>query len=353
MQIDLEGLTVERVVVHHIFKRDPERRAAPPGLGSSLITLPPDAVDSFQRRITEALGHRSHGQEMNIADSSAGTFFQRSAFALNASEQDFISHSQDMARKLASVQESKDLAASKLIIVSGRAGRASMPYFAIIKAELQDGFASTTDNAINHIRDLFLTPSQRLYKIGFIHNIVAAPPAGGLYDARNYVAFLFDHLLTMNETRNAAHYFYAEFLGMEILESDKKRTQEFFELTRTFINSAEIPQENKVELLEALRTELRNNRATLRTEDFANDHLDENVRRSYLSFMASKEFQANAFTKDTEYIHSRLRKRQKMSFHGGVEITAPPDKLHQFVKIESSHAERTVVVIHAAIASQE
>ena len=354
MPIDLEGLTVEKVIVHHVFKRDSERRAVQPRMGSSLVLLPQDAIDAFQRRITEALGHRSHGVEMFIAESSSGSIFQKCAGALNTSAEDFILRSQEMARKLTSVQESKDLPASKLIVVSGRAGRSAMPYIAVIKAELQDGFSATSEDVISHIRDLFLTPSQRLYKIGFIHNRVSAPPdADGLYDARNFQAFLFDHLLTINETRSAAHYFYAEFMGMENLASDKKRTREFFEHTKIFINSAEITQDRKIELLEALRAELRSNRATLRTEDFASDHLEENIRRSYVSFMASKDFPANAFTKDTEYIKSRLRKRQKMTFQKGVEVSAPSDKLHELVSIQSADAEKTIIMIHSAIESQE
>lgn len=102
MPIDLEGLTVEKVIMHHIFKRDSERRAVAPRMGTSLIRLPQDAVDAFQRRITEALGHRSHGVEMLVAESSTGSIFQKCAGALNASGEDFVVRSQEMARKLAS-----------------------------------------------------------------------------------------------------------------------------------------------------------------------------------------------------------------------------------------------------------
>ncbi len=353
MAIDLQGLTVERIIVHHVFKRDENRQPVAPRYGTALVQLPVDALYAFQVRITEALGHRSHGLGMSIANDSQGSFFQQAASAMRSRDDDFIATTGALALELARIQSNKDLSASKLIFIAGRAGASSWPYLAVIKAELQDGFAESNEG-FEYLRDLFLTPSQRLYKVGFLHNVVTNPPAGsGMFDPTDYETFLFDHLLTMNETRNAAHYFYSTFLGMEILTSDKRLTQEFFENSRDFINTLQADQEQKVSLFEALRTELRSNRATLQTEQFADSYLDENVRGEYIDYMTSKGVPQAAFSKSLEYIQSRLRRPQQMKFRSGVKLTAPSDQLHQLVTVDEEHADYTIVRINGAIETQE
>jgi hypothetical protein len=69
--------------------------------------------------------------------------------------------------------------------------------------------------------------------------------------------------------------------------------------------------------------------------------------------MESKDIPSNAFAKDTEYIKSRLRRRQKMTFQKGVELSAPADKLHELVAIQSADAEETIIMIHSTLESQE
>jgi len=353
MSIDLQGLSVQRIIVHHVFKRDENRQPVAPRYGTSLVQLPPEALYAFQIRITEALGHRSHGLEMSISNDATNSFFQRGAAALRANDTDFISITSDLVLELARIQANKDLSASKLIFITGRAGSGSLPYLAVIKAELQDGFAEANDT-LEYLRDLFLTPSQRLYKIGFLHNLATNPPSGsGMYNPDDYEAYLFDHLLNMNETRNAAHYFYSTFLGMEICSSNKRLTQEFFENTRTFINTLETDQDQKIALLESLRSELRSNRATIQTERFANDYLEESFRGEYINYMARNGVPQTSFSKSLEYIQSRLRRPQQIRFRGGVKVTAPSDQLHQLVTVQEEHAEYTILRINGAIESQE
>jgi hypothetical protein len=72
------------------------------------------------------------------------------------------------------------------------------------------------------IAELLLTPAQRFYKIGFIVQTIAFPPdSDGNYNSSYYRAFLFDHLMTSTETKNAAGYFYARFLDMDIVNPQK------------------------------------------------------------------------------------------------------------------------------------
>jgi nucleoid-associated protein YejK len=289
MSLNLMGLEIIRVVMHHIPKRQDGRLPATPSYGEQLIELSPRAKDAFQLRITEALSRRSHGIEVAIVDSDEHSYFQVGARILNTNDLDFLSLSKALADRLAQKQANRDLAASKLIIVQGIAGQNSSKFLAAIKADLQDGFTDDRDRGVTHLENLFLTPSQRLYKIGFLLEVVAsAPNQDSLYDERNYKLYLYDHLLTALETRKAAYYFYRDFLGADILQSDKKLTRDFYDLSTAFINGAPVDQERKVELLDALRTELRSNRGLINTRNFAVVNLDPELQQQYLDFLSQK-----------------------------------------------------------------
>lgn len=91
----------------------------------------------------------------------------------------------------------------------------------------------------------------------------------------------------------------------------------------------------------------------MHSETFGADNLDDAIQQDYLKFLAQSGFQAGAFSKDIEYIKGRLKKRQRIKFSRGVEISAPADSLHNLVIVQESNAERTVLIINASIESRE
>ena len=221
MAIDIVSLTVEKVIVFTIMKRGADKTAQKPEFNNVYENITGKMKDAFQLRITTALSSRSHGIEVEVTDKSVDGFFTTASTILENPDEHFIDLSEKIAIRLAEVQKSKDLAASKLIIVIGAAGHSSTPYLAVIKAEIQDGFAEKkTDGkaGLDFLEDLFLTQNQKLYKIGLIHaTSLGIQNLNGEYDPNKYKFYLFDHLLTGTETRKAAHYFYSEFLGMSRL----------------------------------------------------------------------------------------------------------------------------------------
>lgn len=228
MTLDLEGLTVERIAVHTIPKRNAGKQPGVPANAVRLTNLAPAGKNVFQLRITESLGKRSHGIELSIVDSSPQSFMQIGSELMYATDNDFLTTSQVFATQLARVQANLDLAASKLIVVNGRIGAGQRRYLAVIKADLQDGFADDDENGAALLQNLFLTPTQRLFKIGLLEEVVAEPvDEDGMRQEDNFKVHLFDHLVTTFETRNAAHYFYRQFLGSDMLHSQKKITRDF------------------------------------------------------------------------------------------------------------------------------
>jgi hypothetical protein len=353
MSIDLTNLRIQKVVIHTIPERGPDRTPAKPIYATKVINLPPEAAASVRARITEALGKSSHSIEVSLVDHAANSFGQIGASLMHANDLSFLKLSAKLAEKLARAQVNRDLAASKLIIATGLAGAGSKRFLLAIKAEMQDGFTESADEGIEHLTELFLTPSQKLFKMGIMSEEVAAKADDGLYNLDHYAARLFDHLLNATETREAAHYFYSLFLGAEPIISDKRLTRDFYELTKQFINSARLGQDEKADLLEALRVDLKSKSGIIHVRTFAEAHMEEDERVQYVAFMKEQDFPRTGVTKDTEFVRSRLSRKQRIRFQHGVELTAPADKLRELVHIDKEVAGKTVVTILGSIEQQE
>ena len=352
MQLDLSNMTINKVVIHTVPVRTEDRKPGSPIYGKSVIKLPLASAGTFQKRITESLGKSSHGIEVAIEKDDAPSFFNVAATLMHDNDAGFLNSSRVLSGKLADCQANRDLAASKLIIATGICGAGKKRFLVAIKAELSDGFTENA-NGLDHLSQLFLTPSQKLYKMAFLSEAVAAAPIGGLFAKENYTAYLFDHLMTALETKSAAHYFYSSFFGASIAESDKKKTRDFFEFTKEFINGSQLSRDDKLDLLDALRIDLKGNSAIIHVEAFADKYMNELLSDSYVEFMQEKDFPKTAVTKDTDFIKLRLKRRQKMRFGGGVEISAPPDELNNLVKVEKEVAGKTTIVINSTIESVE
>jgi hypothetical protein len=162
----LDNLTVQRVILHEVYKRRHDGALIPPRYGDQLVLLPQDAMDSFMERVVDALGSESQSMEMEIADAQTGSAVEICFSLLGKPDRAFVSDSRKFADRLANVQVQRNLPGGMLVVFTGTVYAASHPFVAVIKAEKQTGFRER-GTAIQFLRDLFLTPASKLYKIGF------------------------------------------------------------------------------------------------------------------------------------------------------------------------------------------
>ncbi|MDN7603918.1 nucleoid-associated protein [Burkholderia gladioli] len=355
LQLDL--LSIERVIVHHINTRGPERTLIAPNYSNELVPLADGALDMFNERIVSSLGHNSKGIKADFTQTGQGSCFQKMARLMHCDDQDFIALSKELADDLTAAQLRLDLAPSKLLVATGRQGRHQRRFAVAVKAEMQDGFGETVQarrTVIQHLTKIFFTEAQRLFKIGFVQqNVGRASVRSGQYDATEFTVHLYDHMLTSTQTKGAAIYFYNQFLGADFAKSDKKLTQDFYEKTRKFFDSQELDAGDRMNLLDALRTELRSNEPTISVPDFGEKHMSAELLEEYEQFMRRANFPTYSITKDTEYISRKLRRRQRIVFSSGVTITAPPDQVQELITVDHEMDGTTVVTIQGTINSQE
>ena len=255
------------------------------------MALPPSGLDMFTKRIAQALGHHSHGIQAQFDKTGPGTFFADAVDLMDGNDEVFLATSKAVADSLAKAHQSKSLAPSKLLIISGRSSKKQQPFSAVVKAELQDALAEKSEQGktvVYYFPGIFFAESQRLYKIGFIQKTNAL---GNNQAPTHFSVHLFDHLMTGTETRAAAYYFYKEFLGADISASDRQLTKQFFDKTIDFFNSLSISPAKRIDLGGALRAELRSNDQTISVKSFGSKHLDAAVQPKYIGFMGKANFQ--------------------------------------------------------------
>lgn len=335
-----ENLTIGRIIIHEIFRLNEDRTMMEPRYGNGLIQLDAEAKDALQKRITEALGSSSHGVEMSINDVGAHSVWSSTKTIIEAAGNDaqFIQLSQAITAKLAASQTTKVVPGGIVVIIDGTVGHPARPFVCVIKAEPHPGFIKREENGqllLEYLRDLILTPEAKLYKIGaFVRSDAAQANAQQPTDG--WRAFLFDDLITKGNRLGAAHYFYSTFLGLKFPSNSAFQTKEFHTLTKTFIRSADISEESRSDLLNALTAYLKADQiATIQVGTFSDTYLGTaELRDAYTHYMEQNEFPVQAIHKDLSEVAPALKKR-KISFGHNISLTAPPEEFEGLVRIQS------------------
>lgn len=337
--MSFENLTISRLIVHEVHVGNSNRSIIPPTYGTAIFSLPVEAKDELQIRITNALGKSSHGVEMAIRDVEEESIWRRARdLLLSKAESEFVNISQAIAAKLAASQTSLAIPGGVVVVVNGTCGHPMKQFVCIIKAEPHGGFTKKQANgnlSLEYIRELILTPQAKLYKIGaFLLDdpmfLSHSKPDKG------WRAFLFDDLITRGNKLAAAQYFYDKFLGLEFPSNSAFQTKRFHELTKKFVRGCSIAPEKKVELLNALTTYLKTDQtATIRVQTFADSYIESaNLRDEYTSHMAQNNFPEMGIHKDLSEVETQLRQR-KLSFGHSIKLIAPAEEFESYIRIES------------------
>jgi hypothetical protein len=349
--MDLQHLSISRAVLFDILPDKQDRTPSDPIGGTALSSLPNSAKLMVASRIAGALGKNANGLEVSIIDTSPSSFFQTACKAIDSSNENFLILTREIAVMLAAAQSNKHLAQSKLMLIQATVTAGQLPCLIAVKAELQDGLADRPAPVegqmhLQHLKDIFMTDSQRLFKIGYLQRTAAnATINQGQYDPNDHIMHLFDHLMSSTETRNAAFYFYNSFLGCNTASSARARTRDFFENTMAFIKASGLPEDGKLDLIEALRTELRSTANVINIVDFASEHMTPKVKQAYEGFMIEqKGFPNHAVEKDTFYVNAKLRRRRKITFSNDIWLSTPPELMSSISTVENDDGSTTVTV---------
>lgn len=354
-----ENLVVSRVIMHEIYKRDENRNLLPPTFSDELESLTVDALTAFRERMTEALSRDSKSLSMGIAKTGQESFVALADELHKASNDDFVQLSKNVASKMAESQTSINLPGGIVIVFSGTVGVNSFPYVGVIKAETQAGFrrAQNDEGAfIEFLRNIFLTPATRLYKVGIMVKLTQSENLDEAWSAK-----VFDSNITAGKREAAATYFYDTFLGCVLPQDGPYETQRFFDLTKDFVLKTGLDADSKSNLMDSLFVFVRDDKSqTFTTSEFRDNYLPEELRDPYKKFMEAKKFRADAVVRDTSAMGNRL-KRRRLKFGTDITLSASPDALSERVKIDAVKAknkdgdtvDQTIITIDAPLTGEE
>lgn len=339
MSVDFSLLKIKKVIAHEVFPPTSSGKISPI-LSDSLINFDPLGLDELQERLTNVLGKESKSTPMTITQKDIGSCFH---YCQEAIQSDFIDNSKKIAQKHTDIHTNKAWPGGLIVVIEATITSAKIPCIFIVKAEKQSGYNKVISNnsiMLEFLSDLFLTPLAKLYKVGVF-----------VFYSKEEKAVLFDS--NLSNSTNAAKYFYQAFLGLEIPETNKHYTKQFFELTTQFIQEMDVSAEEKIEYQQALYNELKVNKNTdFQSTDFAQKTFTQQQADNYLEFLEEKGFPEHSIIKDTILIANKLKIR-KLNFSSDVKITAPLENFNDFVKIIDSNDQDTTIKIIGKLASQK
>ncbi len=320
----LTNLTISDIAVHEIFKREANRRKIPPAYAQHLEELSPKAIDTFRARVTDALSAKAKAIEMDINDTGPGTFQDdaKTTIGLTTSS-DFLSASRVFADKLAAAQKSQTIPGGCVVIFRGKTSTSNIPFIAVIKAEVQEGFRRYAVGGVRKtefVDDLFMTKATRLYKIGFM-----TCSAGKEESPSAWKCIIYDHAITVKNREAAALYFYEGFLGCRFPEDSAYETARFFNLTKEFAQNNVDNLKTRHDLLDSLYTYVKNDQApTFTTKEFTERYIPEDLKDKYGTFMIGKHFPDRAIKRDIDDLKNKL-KRRRFQYDNNIELSVPPE----------------------------
>lgn len=340
--MQLTHLKIDKICIHQIFQREPNGDKKTPEKSSDFVKFDSAALETFRQRVIDALGSQSKAVDMVIVNQDKTSVPALFSSLANASDQSYIDISYSIADKLADAQTRKNLQGGIVVVFKGKFGSTDpakvKTIVGVIKADIYSAYqkivnSTTNEISLTYVKEALLTPSTKLFKAAAF----AEKSGGGSSDTdlnSSWRVAISDHQIIQSDGKAAAQYFYEDFLGCGYPASAARTTKMFFEQTRTFISKQAISNEEKHELYSALVCYLKIDKSgVVDANKFAQSYFDSNTTDEYTTFLADVGLPQTSFTKDIQFIESRL-KLQKVAFGKSIKLTAPAETFQNLVVIE-------------------
>jgi hypothetical protein len=300
----------------------------------NLLKLEEKVVSTIKQRLVDAAGRESRAFELEIADSSDGKFYSLCNDLKGLENKKFVSRSCEIADLLAESQRRASIPGGYLIVIDATVPPKNTAIYIFIKAELHEALKFNKDGSksqIELLENVFLSPSQKLYKIG----ILAERKTQGKEPNEKFQCFVYDHQFRMDGS--PAEYFYKDFLSFSVDRNSKIQTKRFYERTEAFIKENIDDFITKQDLLNALKVEVKTNVNSLITpSEFGQRYFSEEIQDKYSDDVVREL--PSSFVKDVVLIETKLNKK-KIDFPDNINISGPDEGFDSRVSIIQSDEE--------------
>ena len=313
--INFNFLHVNRLIIHTIVAKQEGQDSATVRPSQEISTIDESGLEIIKTRLIDAAGRHSKAFELKIENTNVDSFFDLTRNLSELDNSEFIQKTYHIADLLADSQRTTSIPGGYLLVLDCMDTQANKPVIIAIKAEPHEALQFSTDSENNQITVLnrvFLSPSQKLYKIGVLFEKEEDSVFSG---------FLYDDQFRTDS--HPAEYFYKDFLGFSIGENSKIQSHRFFDKTTKFIYNNVQNTELKFNLLLALKNEFVTSQdVTISPMIFADTFMPmaNGIRDAFIQDVCSEL--PHSIVKSNVLIKTRLNKR-KIDFPSNINIAGP------------------------------
>lgn len=333
--IDFNFIDIKRTIIHTINAgRTAGSRSATVTEENNIITLSDGVVATLRQRLIDSFGMSSKSFELVVSNDATNSFFDVAKSISEKNNPEFVTDSVKIAKLLANSQTKPRIPGGYLLVIDALynvSATTSFPICVVIKAEPHDALSyNQRDSQLTKLENIFLSPTQKLYKIGVLYKKNQAPRS----DIReNFGAILFDDQFRTDGT--PAEYFYKDFLGYSIDSNAKIMTQKFYFAMNKFIVSNFVDPTNISTLIDALKAHtLATTSPLIDPASFRDTYICDSRMKSKFDEIITAHFNT-AFTKDIELLKSHLSVR-KIWFSNGIILKVPEREYSESIEIIKS-----------------
>jgi|SRR5690606_4125903 len=331
--IDFNNLLVNRLIIHTINAKQDGQDSATVDASNEISEIDHNVLEIIRNRLIDAAGRNSKAFELDIENSNPDSFFELSSEISELDEAAFIRRTTEIAELLADSQRRVSIPGGYLLILDCLDNESNLPVIIVIKAEPHEALQFSINGGhtqVNVLHKVFLSPSQKLYKIGIIYKKTEVETENV---NEQFGCFLYDDQFRADT--HPAEYFYKDFLGFTVGNNAKIQSQRFYDKTKNFILSNVQDLETKTLLVSALKNEFSiNQNDTVNPINFATTYIptENGLRDAYIGDVCQEL--PFAIVKDDSLIRTKLAKR-KIDFPSNINLTGPEEGFDNRVEIIS------------------
>ncbi len=303
---------------------------------NQLLNLDDDSKQIIKERLLTAFGRQSKSFELEIEDDGVDSCFNLIRSLHQADDAQFVHISIEIAELLADSQRQQSIPGGFLLVV--HCIYDEKPLFVLIKAEPHNALG-VTEMDVHSIKDIILSPEQKLYKAVYYEQKVLAQQNDNL-SKDNFRVVLFDSIINTN--RSIAQYFYKNFLGLTISSNAELQTSSFYKKMEDQI-WGKLDGIQAFNASDLLRAEILNSaKVSVNPHEVITNIIPAESRDDFLSVISQFP---QSFVKKTSLIDTALGK--KSIILNNVKITAPTNYFNSNVNVEEQGDEYVVKIRHS------
>jgi len=319
-QEQLGTLVVKRVIFHDVPNSLKSAPGKEPTLSDVETSIDTTRKALLRKKLVEVVGSQRAYPVVFLPAALTRSSVPPSMVALTKNAKalgDFVEVSRKLALELFDKQigsVSPGLLCMIDVVMDSRIG------IVLMKLERHEGAQLTLQKdgnkqtfAMSVLDDLVLTDGTRLFKTALFLRT-------GLGD-EDFESVVCDNQVSTMTSDSLAK-FWMTFLGCTFADDPRVTTQQFFDASVRFINQQMTDPVQMSDLYDSLQAELKSNKANFTPKSFIDNHIPDEYRAEYRTFLTEQRVPLTSFKKDLHDINNRLRRRIYMT-RSGAFVSVP------------------------------